>query len=216
MDKLFCGDIIMVEGGTMSVFSKAAYLIFNPSTRLFHGLGCGVYMPDKDDYKIQESISSGVRGGYLSWYADDLYVVFRQVIPDVEAKGIIADEEFTGFGRWGYDYPFFFQLAYDIPRVFIKNLIKEHRFRRIRPEELKFVKNRALYCTEGINASWAKASCPIVPEGVNPIPAAIAQAYIDGRLKIVWVNIPKKYYGLPMTKIFKRSDYLTNRIFYEK
>lgn len=202
--KYLNGDIVMVECGDKSLFGVAASQIFYPRTRLFHGLMIGDYMPDRNDYKIQESISSGVRGGYLSWYSDKLYVVMRQNIPDVEELGKQADDEFTGFGRWGYDFAFFFQLAYDVPRVFVRNFIRERRFRRIRPDELKFVKNRSLYCTEGVNASWAAVGHPVVPEGINPIPSAIVQAFIDERLKLVAVNVPKKYHGMPMSKIFDR------------
>ena len=183
------GDTAMTVGS--GILGKGAEAVFAPKTDLFHGLMIGPNIPDEDDYFILESIGTGVRIGRLSWYGGEIAAIFRINHPDSYRIGMEAWDEFTNFGRWGYDYVFFMYLPGDLIRVETRILLKEHRLRRIQPREMPFRTNHSLYCTEGICTSYRKAGWPIVEPGVTPIPAAIVQSYLDG--KLIPIPIEDKY-----------------------
>lgn len=189
------GYIVGVEGGAMSYASQA---IFTPPTRLYHFLVIGQYIPEDDDYVILEAIASGVRVGRLSWYKDDLYVVFRVNDPDAEELGRRACYLASQFGRWGYDYMMYLHLGYHVPRVILLNLIKERRFRRIKPSEIPYYENHAVICTEFANALWRQVGRPPIAGGVNPFPAGYIEAYLARKLVIAGANIPERRAQRPL------------------
>jgi hypothetical protein len=184
------GDMPMTIG--TGILGKGAEAIFDPPTNLFHGLMIGEYIPEEDDYQILESIASGVRTGRLSWYGGEIATIFRINHPDSAKIGRRAWDEFTNFGRWGYDYVFYLYLPGDLIGTEIKIIQKEHRVRRIQPRELPFRANHSLYCTEGLCTAYRKSGWPIVEPGVTPIPAAIVQSFIDN--KLTKVPIEAKYF----------------------
>ncbi len=196
------GDIVGVLGGALS---QASYRIFEPPTRLFHFLIVGEYIPNEDDYVIYEAIGSGVRTGRLSWYAEDLYVVFRLTDPQSRKLGVQACREASRFGRWGYDYLMYLYLLLDLPVVIIRNLLKERRLRRVRPDELPYHENHAFICTEFAAAVWREVGRDVIQKGVIPLPAGYIEAYKAGRLKRVGSNTPDKY-----RYIFYSRDILPN------
>ena len=185
------GDMVGVEGGNMSQLSEA---IFEPPTRLYHFLVIDRYIESEGDYEIHEAIASGVRSGRLSWYKDDLYVVFRHnaLLGDeyVAGLGEQACEKASDFGRWGYDYLMYLYLLYDVPRVVLRNLVKERRLRRIRPDELPYRENHdSAICTVFANFVWRQVGFPVMGR-VPALPAGYIQAYYDRRLRIVGGNVP--------------------------
>ncbi len=181
------GYIVGVEGGALS---KIAEAVFTPPTRLYHFLVIDRYIESEEDYEIHEAISSGVRSGRLLWYKDVFYVVFRINDEHAEGLGARACELASDFGRWGYDFQMYAYLLFDGIRIGLRNLIKERRFRRIRPAELPFHENHAFICTEFANALWYQVGKPPIPQGVVPLPAGYVEAVIAGKLQIVGVNIP--------------------------
>ena len=192
-DRYQAGDIVGVLGGTFAFASEA---VFYPPTRLYHFLVLDRHDHLRSDMELHEAIASGVRGGRLSWYQNDVYVVFRpQGAPPEEIEqlgkqvGISASE----FGRWGYDYLMYLYLLRDVPRVFLRNLFKEHRARRIRPDELPCYNDHAVICTVLANRLWLEQGgenfAPI-PAGVLALPAGYIAALRAGRLKVVGLNIP--------------------------
>jgi len=192
------GDFVGVLGGAIS---HASYAIFTPPTRLFHFLDIGDYIPEEDDHEILEAIASGVRTGRLSWYKNDLYVVFRLNDPDAKEIGQSGHRIASKFGRWGYDYGMYGHLLIDLIRIYSRILVREHHLRRIRPEELPYHENHAFVCTEFENATKREVKHPIIPPGVNPFPAGYVQAYLDGKIKVVGVNIPEKYRQIDFAKL---------------
>ncbi len=179
------GDIVGVKGGLMS---KLTEKIFDPSTRLYHFLIIGDYIPEDDDYEIYESIASGVRVGRLSWYSQDSYTVFRLNDPEVFDLGKKARNEASNFGRWGYDYLMYMHILVDMVKIWIRMLFKEHHLRRVKPQELPYHENHAFICTEFANAVYRKGGRPPIPYGVNPLPAGYIQALTDRKLIIVGQN----------------------------
>lgn len=189
-DKYWAGDIVGVLGGRFSAVSES---IFEPQTRLYHFLVLDRLDWLKDDMELHEAIASGVRGGRLSWYQNDVYVVFRVTAPDAQEYGKNVGIAASEFGRWGYDYLMYLYLLYEVPRVFLRNLFKEHRARRIQPAELHYYDNHAVICTEFANKLWLQeggaSRAPIGPR-VNALPAGYVAALRAGRLKVVGLNIP--------------------------
>ena len=184
------GDIVGVLGGAMSQLSRR---IFTPETALYHFLIIGQFIPEEDDYEIFEAIASGVRTGRLSWYVQDLYIVFRLNDPESVKLGRRSAREASAFGRWGYDYIMFFFILLDLVCIYSRMLFKERRIRRVRPAELTYRENHAFICTEFANAVYRAGGRPPIPIGVTPIPAGYIEAYNCGKLVKVGENIPAKY-----------------------
>jgi hypothetical protein len=206
------GDIVGVKGGFMA---EIAYHLFKPATKLYHFLVIGEYLGEENDYVIYEAIASGVRIGRLSWYGDDVYVVFRVNVPEPITPGQMtgyqcgrrAVDKASAFGRWGYDWAMFVSLAADLARIYIRNLFRG-QIRRIAAEELTYRENHAFICTEFAAALWRGTGyCPI-PEGVVPLPAGYVQAFTDGKLDRVWVNVGPKHRLLPI------SQYILPNVWY--
>ncbi len=196
------GDIVGVLGGAGAEVTSR---IFEPKTRLYHFLIIGDYLTDEDDYEIYEAIASGVRTGRLSWYAEDLYVVFRLNDPDSEKLGKRAAQEASAFGRWGYDYVMYLYIALDLARIYGRMIFKERRVRRVRPGELTYRENHAFICTEFANVCYRSGGRPPIPKGETPLPAGYIEAYKDGKLLRVGANTPAKY-----RYIFYSRDILPN------
>ncbi len=196
------GDIVGVMGGAMSQLTSR---IFAPRTRLYHFLIIGDYIPQEDDYVIYEAIASGVRTGRLSWYAEDLYVVFRIGDPQSATLGLKASREASAFGRWGYDFLMYPLIVKDLLGIYARMIFKERKLRRVRPEELTYRENHAFICTEFANACYRSGERPPVPQGETPIPASYIKAYLDGKLTRVGSNTPDKY-----RYVFYSRDILPN------
>jgi len=179
------GDFAFIKGGFLSILSNA---IFTPSTRLYHTLIIGQYLPDEDDYIIFESLASGVRTGRLSWYSKCTYVVLRLHDPQSEIFGRIAMNECTKFGRWGYDFGMFFLIVKDLMGIWIRQLAVEHRLHQVNATELTYRENRSLICTEFVNLAYKPTQRPPVPVGVLPIPSSILEAWLDHKLILVGSN----------------------------
>lgn len=200
------GDYVGVEGGNLSYASQA---VFQPPTRLYHFLMIDRYIAREHDYEIHEAIASGVRSGRLSWYKDVLYVVFRPLSnfggdEFVATLGAEACELTSDFGRWGYDFMMYYYFLHDVPLIFLRNLIKERRCRRIRPDELPYRENHAVICTEFVANIWRQSAgtlVNIIPRGVTAIPAGYIEALEDRRAKIVGANIPAYRLNLNVEKI---------------
>lgn len=209
-DKYQAGDIVGVLGGRFSTVSEH---VFYPPTRLYHFLVLDRHDTQRQDMELHEAISSGVRGGRLSWYQNDVYVVFRPsllaggITQEVgERVGIAASE----FGRWGYDYLMYLYLLFEVPRVFLRNLVKEHRARPLRPDELRYYCDHAVICTAFANKLWLEQGgenfAPVGPR-VIALPAGYIAALRAGRLKVVGLNIPfARHNELPVLRLIDELD----------
>ena len=96
----------------------------------------------------------------------------------------------SAYGRIQYDYALFFILPADCARCWFWQLIREHRLRRIRPDELRLVWDRIFVCTELPKAIWLRVKKWII-KGAG-IPAAYVQSFKDNRLTIVGDNRPAR------------------------
>jgi hypothetical protein len=190
--KPYCaGDIVgVVNTGLMG---QLAWLAFKPQTRLFHFLVIRSYLEEEDDYEIIEMLGgffpwepSGCRTGRLSWYRDRTYCVFRLNDPYALMLGKRAAKYASKFGRIQYDFGLFFKLPADCFRCWFWQIVKEHRLRRIRPNELKLVWDSIFVCTELPLAIWAEVKRYFI-DGAG-IPAAYAQAWLDERLLLMGGN----------------------------
>ena len=188
--KLLPGDLMGIYGGPIAKYLTSK--IFTPSTILFHFLITGDHIPKENDYEILESINSGVRTGRISWYYNDLYVIFRKVdvsIIDREDSFRMASQ----FGRWGYDFLAYPLIFWDSMKALTKMIFKEHKLRKLNQSDIPDHENHAFICTEFVNACWNQVGKPIIPIQYTPIPCGYIEALEKGILKLVWINIPKSF-----------------------
>lgn len=180
------GNIVGVKGGFLALLASH---IFTPPTTLYHFLVIRARLEEEDDYEVIEMRPS-CHIGRLSWYEDRYYKVFALTDPEAEALGKKAAKFASKFGRRTYDYGVFIRLPLDLMRCWASQLIHEHHFRRIRPNELKFTKNSQFICTELSRAIWLEVGIdPLNPEDAA-LPAAYIKAKNEGRLEIRGGNIP--------------------------
>ncbi len=175
------GDLIGVEN--LSLMGQLAYRAFTPQTHLFHFLVVRSYLELEDDYEIIEMLGKGCSIGRLSWYDDKNYCVFRLTDPEALELGKQAAKYASKFGRRKYDYDLFIKLPIDCIKCWFHQLVKEHKLRRIRPDELKLVWDKAFVCTELPKAIWEEVGKEII-RGAG-IPAAYIGALQDKTLTLI-------------------------------
>jgi len=176
------GDIVGVK--STGITGKLNTAIFTPHTRLFHFAIIYTHIAREDDYIILHSTDKGIGVGRLSWYKD--YRVFRLTKNiDIQLWGRIACANLTKLGKAKYDYLIFVKLLFGCLRAWLAQLLKDGRFRAIKPKELHYARDRRFTCTEAVNEAWRSIGFPIIPKGVVPLPAGIIQALIDKKLKEV-------------------------------
>ena len=155
-------------------------LILTPKTEWFHHFIIRSYITDEDDYEIMESIGSGVRHGRLSWYK--VYEVYRLDDPDAVGRGPVACQKFSRYGRAPYDFVLFTKLLAGVVRVVSRNLVKEHRLRKIHCAELPYARDDHFVCTETVYEVTYLMGDPILPWYVVSLPPAIQEVINSGKL----------------------------------
>lgn len=181
-------DIGLVENH--SLIGQANHGCFEPQTYLFHSFIIRSYLRKEDDYEIIEMLGgifpwqpSGCRIGRLSDYKNRRFVVFRLNDPDIYILGKEAAKDASKFGKSQYDFGLFFKLPADCFRCWFWQLIHEHKFRRIRPDELKLVWDKVFVCTELPKAIMLEIGKTFLKGAA--IPSAYVQAFKDDRLTLV-------------------------------
>jgi hypothetical protein len=185
------GAIIHFEGNHNSLFAIAAYHLFYPHTWFYHTALLGNYISDENDYEILESISSGVRIGRLSFYKGFHYKVYWPSATNYSIGSDIVTKA-SKFGRLRYDFLFFFDMAIEICRIELDNLITYKRFYSIRPWELKTNKHVNFVCTRFTKEAWNlyRMDTPF-PDNWAAIPSAYEEAVNEGRLIVLGENVVK-------------------------
>lgn len=184
------GDFVGIKGS--GFLAVASYVIFKPPTHLFHFLTIRAHLEEEDDYEIIEMLANGCKIGRLSWYLDQAFVVFRLNDPEVDALGKRAAKYASRFGRVPYDYRLFFKLPFACLKCWFKQLLYEHRLRRIDPDELNISWNAIFVCTELPKAIWLQVKKNVIGSKDVGIPAAYQKSCLAGRICIVGRNIPKQ------------------------
>jgi len=176
--KLQIGDIFATKGVGMTGW--ASRNLFAPKTDRFHHgilwkhLGQG-------DFIILESISKGLAVGKLSWY-EGKNIEYYRVNCDEDLR-FAAPGSLVEWGRAKYDYWLIVKLLFGAIAAWARILWKERRLRKLKAEDLPFYNwNDALICTEAVVVGFASCGVNIVPPDVVPLPSAIKQAELDGRL----------------------------------
>ena len=162
--------------------------MYSPYTDRFHFFLIWEYIPEHNDYTIIESINiglfaKGVSVGYLSKYKGRDVEVYSITDPDVAELGIYACYNVLHFQEVSYDLMLIPRLAISGLFCFVKQLVLEHRLRRIRPRELWYSRNDKFVCTEVVNEGYWGLDYPIVLPGVPPIPASFKHVELIGEIK---------------------------------
>lgn len=181
----------MLETGTIGACFATPGIAFgnalmSPTTDRGHYFLVWMYT-NEDDYIILESINKGIAVSRMSKYKGQGVKFFEVDCPaDLRHQ---APVELTKWGESNYDWLLIAKLAVGGAQVFIKNTIKEHKFRRIRAEELPYGRDKSLICTEAIETAYLAIGVPIIDPCIVPTPSAFEQSRIDGMLKpidFVW------------------------------
>lgn len=199
------GDFVGVEGG---VLARIAEVIFEPQTSLYHFLVIRSRLIEENDYEIIEMLGKGCSIGRLSWYLDRPFVVYRLNDPDVDLLGKKAAKYASKFGRVKYDYMLFVRLPFAIIRCFLRQLLREHTLRRIRPDELNIPWDSIFVCTELPKAIWLEVGKQILQPKDAGMPAAYVKANLLGKTNIVGYHFPKQKQRTQVLKFLKIADAL--------
>jgi hypothetical protein len=176
---------LILEPGTIGACKaspgiKIGNALTSPQTDRGHYFLVWQYVPEDGDYIILESIDKGVAVSRMSKYRGQGVQFFQVDCPaDLRHQTPI---QLTKYGEAHYDWWLIPHLAFHGVVVFIKNLIKEHKFRRLRAEELPYDINGSLICTEAIQTAYLAVGVPIIDPDIIPTPSAFKQAELDGML----------------------------------
>jgi hypothetical protein len=173
------GDIIGVKttSGISLIISKLMRLFITPWTDLYH-----FFVKDEQDYEIKEAIASGIKDGRLSFYNNKEYRVFRIPIAASRKRANMACAKFSRYGRVSYDWWLAVKLFVGAFKCWFLQALKEGRFRKIRPEELPYVRDDEFVCTEVAYEVSYLMGYPIVHPDTACIPPAIIASLNSGRI----------------------------------
>ena len=170
---------------------------FNPRTDRVHHILIRDHIHEVDDYEFIESIhigmfGKGIRHGYLFEEYEgkdaEIYIV-NGVTPELARK---APLELIRYGKSPYDFALIFKVLVQIPWVIIRNLIREHRFRKFRAEDFHYKADAAFLCTEVYWHAYNLVGVNIVPPGVLPFPSAYKEALNNGVIRLYFKGILRK------------------------
>ncbi len=167
---------------------------FSPRTDRVHHVIIRDYIPEIGDYEFIESIhigffAKGIRHGYLfeEYEGEDVEIyVVDGITPELAHR---APLELLRYGKSPYDFFLILSVLAQIPRVVIRNLIKEHRFRKLRAADFRYHSDSAFLCTEVYWHAYNLVGVNIVPPGVLPFPSAYKEALDKGRIKLYFKGI---------------------------
>ncbi len=176
---------LVLESGTIGACIASPGIaignaLMSPKTDRGHYFLVWEYLPDEQDYLILESINKGIAITRMSKYKGQGVKFFEVDCPaDLRHSTPIA---LTKWGESNYDWLLILKLALGGVQVVLKNLIKEHKIRKIRAEELPYGTDSALICTEAIQTAYLAVGVPIIDPEIVPTPSAFQQAMYDGML----------------------------------
>jgi len=175
--KLEPGDVVANKGNRFIVWLQNLFL--KPKTDRFHHFILWNKLSD-GDFLILESISKGLSIGRLSWYSgQDLHFYRVDCPPEMR---LAAPNGLIDWGRSRYDYLLIIKIFLGVLVALARVLWKEHRVRKLYPDDLPYGANSSLICTEAVDVAYDSVGVNIVPPGVVTIPAAFRQAELDGRI----------------------------------
>jgi len=173
------GDIFATRG--KGIAGWAVRKLLAPYTDRFHfGI---IWRQMGNDYIILESASKGIAVGLLSWYDPADLELYR--VDCFKYLRAFAPDHLVVWGRSKYDYLLILKIAIGGLLTFIKVLIKEKKFRRLRAEDFPYGQNSSLICTEAVDVAYDAVGVNLIPEGILPLPNAFKQAEIDGKMRKV-------------------------------
>jgi len=182
------GAIIAIHRNKRNPFAWLATNLVEPRTEMFHYLLVRDWVPYASDYEFMESnaigiFPKGIRSGYLEDYANCDCEIYKVDCPEDLAKA--APLELIRWGNAKYDFLFYAKVIGDGLKAFLK-MIKERKFRKLRPEDFTWSAGSDVVCTAAVWVGYNAVGVNIVPLGVAPIPAAFQQAIDKGLLQIVY------------------------------
>ena len=167
------GDIVAVEARTSL---KLLNWLVSPYTDRGHYFILGNKIKDTEDRVIYESlITSGVRIGKLSWYEGKDIEVYR-VSKEVGAEVVRNIADYSGLN---YDHFYFVRLVLNA----IKYRVKHGK--AIPYDKLTCKPNNSYLCTELIAEAY-KPHIQFVPDNVAATPAALVNAYSQGKMELIY------------------------------
>ena len=175
------------NGGLGAIASR----IFSPKTDRYHFGIIGEYNELFNDYSIVESMAyglvmKGVCHGWLSNYIGKDLEIYKVTEKNYESLGDYVYWNTLNFQNVTYDVGLFFKLPFGLLKCYINQIIHEHSFRRIEVEELPYIRDKKLVCTEMANEAWWTFNYPIITPGVAAIPAAYKRAEQIGKIERVY------------------------------
>lgn len=184
--RLYRADIGATRGkGPLLWFSKN---LIEPKTDRVHFFLISDYLSWDNDYVILESIGKGIAIGRLSFYKPEDVEIYRVNIgrdPRLNAlhKQLrrMAVAELTKVGRARYDYILIAQIALGALTLLFKGKLPPWR-----AEDFPYGRNKDYICTEAVVAAWRGVGKDLVPRGVVPLPSALKQALIDGKMRKIF------------------------------
>jgi len=170
---------------------------FRPRTDRVHHVLVRDYVPEIDDYEFIESIhiglfGKGIRHGYLFAEYEGVDVEIYTVSSVDPATAKRAPLELMRFGKSPYDFFLIISVLVQVPWVFIRNLIKERRFRKFRAQDFRYKPDTSFLCTEVYWHAYHLVGVDIVSTGVLPFPSAYKEALDKGVIKLYYKGILRR------------------------
>lgn len=164
--------------------------VMQPATDRQHFLVIRGFIPEIGDFEFVESttfgfFTKGVRNGYLFADYGGSDVEIYEVDCPINLRKLAA-LELIKWGKSPYDYLFVLRTILGIPVAEAKILMKEHRPRRVRAEDLPYVWDDSLACTEAAWVAYNMVAVNVIPAGVPALPCAYKQAELDGQMRCYW------------------------------
>ena len=182
---LITGDIFATEG--RGLVGKVCRAVFTPDTdRFHHGL---LWQKTEDgDWITLESIGKGIAVARLSEYKTRDIKFYRVNCPDDLREK--ACRKLTEFGRTNYDYLLIGKIALAALGVLLRNFLTG-KFHKITADNLPYSKDAHFICIEAVDLPYYKLDFTIIPPTRMPVPSAMKQAELEGRITEIKVTADK-------------------------
>ncbi len=172
------GDIFATKGTGIAGWAVRNLVV--PSTDRFHFGLLWIKLPDYDFITLESRSPKGLQLGKLSWCRSADLELYRVDCPVTLRKQ--APLGAIDYSRAFYDHLLIAKFALGGLLAFLRILIKEHKVRRLRAEDLHYVENSSPMCTEVVDIGYDSVGVNVIPEGVAPIPNAFKQAEKEERI----------------------------------
>lgn len=181
-EQLKPGDIFSTRG--TGIAGWAVRTLLRPKTQEFHFGYIWFWDEANSDWILLESRApKGLRVAHLDWYKDRYVTFYRMNGTDIEREW--APLGAISMSPSMYDFWVIAKFVIGSTRAFFRIIVKERKIRRIVPEDLDYVADKKPICTEVVAVGSKSVGKSLVQEGVAPVPNALKQAELDGKMEMI-------------------------------